>query len=324
MTFNEFGMHPDNEDEEALPTVSKWPFYLGDVSLVGLAIAIAALNNWQPGGVQVFACVLAVALGAVVLTFPFVMEYLMFAREENEDRMAEIRLCKKQLGMLESALLKQHERLKKFESRSDVDDQRYDLLASAIDQKTKVDPPDLSMLTKRIKAIEATIADQVKMSDAEKPKKSAAKQEIASEIEQLPDDFSVSLGADLMMDDDDLPGAKEIAKAKKPVAKKAKKRAATKKEKSSQDTRESVAATVEVTKLMGIGNKPFLRGSGAGLNWEEGVEMDFQEIGKWTWSIAAPIDEAVELQVYRNDEDPDRKGKYTLRPGQSLEIVPEF
>ena len=52
--------------------------------------------------------------------------------------------------------------------------------------------------------------------------------------------------------------------------------------------------------------------------------MDFEEIGKWRWVAPPRMEEAIELQLYRNDEDADRKGKYTLEPGQKLEIVPVF
>ena len=52
--------------------------------------------------------------------------------------------------------------------------------------------------------------------------------------------------------------------------------------------------------------------------------MEFQEIGKWIWTVTVPVGETIEVQVYRNDKDADRKGKYALKPGQSLEIVPEF
>lgn len=76
--------------------------------------------------------------------------------------------------------------------------------------------------------------------------------------------------------------------------------------------------------LIGIGNKPYLRGSAGGLNWESGVAMDFEEIGKWQWTAPANLDTAIEVQVYRNDEDPDRKGRYTLEPGQKLEVSPVF
>lgn len=400
-------MYPEDDDEALpLPTLPKWPFCLGDAVLVGLAVTIATLDNWQLGGVQVFACVLAVALGAALLVLPFVTEFLMFAREEKEDRAAELRLFKKQLESLESALLKQHERLKKQESRLGLDDQRYELLTSAIDQKTQVELPDLTALIKRIEAIETSGTRETKVSDslqkglstlgesvkqavdsldelqsrvktleskdqklganvpieekteattkaavAEKSlkKKEASllkraiqeKQDQASsavsriidseskptvsdsEMDQLPDDFSVSLGADLMMDDD-LFEPEVVAKPKKSTAGKTKKKTASNGKAIGTTPEKPVTTIVTVNKMMGIGNKPFLRGSGAGLSWEKGVEMEFQEIGQWTWSAAMSTAEALEVQVYCNDEDGDRKGKHTLEPGQRLEIVPEF
>ena len=83
-------------------------------------------------------------------------------------------------------------------------------------------------------------------------------------------------------------------------------------------------AVLTVSAFIGIGNKPFLRGSGGGLNWESGVPMDFQEIGKWRWVAPADLEEPVEVQVYRNDEDADRKGRHVLEPGQKLEVSPVF
>ena len=83
-------------------------------------------------------------------------------------------------------------------------------------------------------------------------------------------------------------------------------------------------AVLTVSILIGIGNKPFLRGSAAGLSWEQGLEMDFQEIGKWRWVAPDDLEEPIEVQVYRNDEDPDLSGAYRLEPGQKLEIKPSF
>lgn len=76
--------------------------------------------------------------------------------------------------------------------------------------------------------------------------------------------------------------------------------------------------------FIGIGNKPYLRGSGAGLNWESGVAMEFEEIGKWRWLAPADLETPIELQLFRNDEDPDSTGKYTLEPGQQLDLSPVF
>ena len=81
---------------------------------------------------------------------------------------------------------------------------------------------------------------------------------------------------------------------------------------------------VRVHALIGIGNKPYIRGSGGGLNWEHGVVMDFQEIGKWRWEAPADLDTAIEVQIYFNDEDPDIQGKQILEPGKNLEIEAKF
>ena len=98
------------------------------------------------------------------------------------------------------------------------------------------------------------------------------------------------------------------------VPSKVKKRVRTKKSDS------AVVASV----FIGIGNKPFVRGSGAGLNWDKGIAMEFVEIGKWQWIPPAELKEPVELQLFRNDEDVDSSGKYTLEPGQQLDLSPVF
>lgn len=91
-----------------------------------------------------------------------------------------------------------------------------------------------------------------------------------------------------------------------------------------EDKKEKNGTTTVVANVMiGIGNKPYLRGEGPGLSWDEGVSMNFVEIGKWAWSPTrknAPLT----VQVYRNDQDPDKGGKIEVKPGQRLEITPEF
>lgn len=379
-------MYP--QEDEATLTLPKWPFYLGDGLLVGVAILIASLSNWQLKGIEVVACVLAVALGAALMTLPFIAEYFMRVREETDDRSSELRLLKKQLQEAEAAMLQQHERLAKLESHASLEDQRYELLASAVDDKTQGESPDVTAFSKQLSDLEAFKAEQTKasgkakkelaaleqsvqqaieslaaiqsqldalekankdraaestgdktedakLSDKKKTvsQKESAKAEsteaVSSEIdpvlEALPDDFSVSIGADLMMDDDFF-DADESGKQENTAAGNAKKTSAKpvpasteRKETSSVET-----SVVSVSRLMGIGNKPFLRGSGGGLNWEVGVEMDFQEVGKWTWSAPSDLKEPIKVHVYQNDKDADRKGKYILNPGEPLEIAPDF
>ena len=75
--------------------------------------------------------------------------------------------------------------------------------------------------------------------------------------------------------------------------------------------------------MIGIGNKPYLRGEGPGLSWDEGVPMNFIEIGKWAWSPSRR-NTSLTIQVYRNDEDPDTSGKFEVKPGEKFELTPKF
>lgn len=81
----------------------------------------------------------------------------------------------------------------------------------------------------------------------------------------------------------------------------------------------SVVANV----MIGIGNKPYLRGEGPGLNWDEGVPMNFIEIGKWAWSPSRK-NASLTVQLYRNDNDPDQSGKVEVKAGEKIEITPQF
>lgn len=100
-----------------------------------------------------------------------------------------------------------------------------------------------------------------------------------------------------------------------------------KNDKSSEKIEENIdkngTTTVIANVMIGIGNKPYLRGEGPGLSWDEGVSMNFVEIGKWAWSPPRK-NASIQVQVYRNDEDPDKGGKVDVRPGQKLEITPDF
>lgn len=75
--------------------------------------------------------------------------------------------------------------------------------------------------------------------------------------------------------------------------------------------------------LIGIGNKPYVRGIGPGLSLEKGVPMQFVEIGKWEWVCpggAVPV----KIQIYKNDETPSTLGQIELEPGQRKAVTPFF
>jgi len=76
--------------------------------------------------------------------------------------------------------------------------------------------------------------------------------------------------------------------------------------------------------LIGIGNKPFVRGTGPGLSLDKGVPMEFVEIGQWRWAAPSTNKEPITLRILKNDEVPAEGEAIVLHPGQSLEISPVF
>jgi len=94
------------------------------------------------------------------------------------------------------------------------------------------------------------------------------------------------------------------------------------KKRSSRSPVSACALTARV--LIGIGNKPFVRGTGPGLSNDKGVPMEFVEIGQWRWVAPTAVKEAISIRILKNDEVPAAGEPITLHPGQSLEINPVF
>lgn len=96
---------------------------------------------------------------------------------------------------------------------------------------------------------------------------------------------------------------------------------ATKKKRAKKSAKDATTLVAQV--LIGIGNKPYVRGSGPGLSEEEGVAMEFVEIGKWQW-IAPDGDSPVTCRIYKNDEVPADGEAIELEPGQRRTVTPSF
>jgi len=480
-------MHPDDELQT---TLSKWPFILGDVLLVGSALAIAILGGWQLTDWQVAACVAAVALGAALFVLPYVVEFQVRVREEREDRRADLRVMEKHLMGLGERLSSVELRLRPLESElaeaiqqqsalAEITEQQLAQLEAARSSQAEVlealrqdfeqlpqeaaaalEPELLQALEARLAALEAR-PDQIagtsvqqaepERSEAvaepelpEEPNEPHAEQEPTEaeavpepeEAEQEPEESNcredsgrqgkqvaplerprrsprgrhspqesrllqraITEGdhssaavsriiafkaqaqqpeqsaaplpeSDVSADAADTEPAADAEPAEDPDLKV--RGTATEPsgasvpaapepplEATADDASAADAAAVDAepdtpaalgqlledaaasapaprskakkkdavltaSVFIGIGNKPYLRGSGGGLSWEQGVAMEFQEIGKWQWIAPDDLDAAIELQIFRNDEDADRSGRYTLEPGQKLAVNPVF
>ena len=83
----------------------------------------------------------------------------------------------------------------------------------------------------------------------------------------------------------------------------------------------SVAGTgtaLIVNLMIGIGNKPFVRGTGPGLSQDKGVPMSFLGIGRWQWISPDPEAPAT-VEVWKNDQSPMGEPLH-ISGGEPLEV----
>ena len=82
---------------------------------------------------------------------------------------------------------------------------------------------------------------------------------------------------------------------------------------------------VIVNSLIGIGNKPYLRGAGGGLSPDKGVPMEYLEIGKWRYVFPPDSQFPIEFSVYKNDETRSDGGEvFKILPNEKLELNLRF
>lgn len=436
-------MHSDPEPQL---TLSKWPFYLGDLLLLSIALTIAILADWQLTDLQVAYCVVAVALGSGLFCLPYIVEYRMRFLEVADDREAQLRVLHRQLQQFEAVLAEQAAGLSELSTQANGSSTTEQLLSAALDQLTKLQQVQattaedlaalqaqfeqsserlkqaigaqdtwnalpqqfsemqaeltqrraaLEALETRLLKIESTTARvgqaPKKVHDSGKPaqaksrllkraiedkqdsgsaavsrilqaKAAPAEQKLAS-AEATPSGPSQAQAKTAAVEDAeprkgnaasvDVPAAQVEPTAASAAVPAAPPEAtehpapqgpnpemppvelnpapdflfdALPEASSSAPKQRSkkTDSTVVVHALIGIGNKPYLRGSGGGLSWEQGVAMEFQEIGKWRWVAPAELKAAIEVQVYCNDEEPDQQSPQRLEPGGQLELRPTF
>jgi hypothetical protein len=73
-----------------------------------------------------------------------------------------------------------------------------------------------------------------------------------------------------------------------------------------------------VNLMIGIGNKPFVRGTGPGLSQDKGVPMSFLGIGRWQWISPDPEAPAT-VEVWKNDQSPMGEPLH-ISGGEPLEV----
>lgn len=85
-----------------------------------------------------------------------------------------------------------------------------------------------------------------------------------------------------------------------------------------EDAPSGTGTALIVNLMIGIGNKPFVRGTGPGLSRDKGVPMSFLGIGRWQWISPDPEAPAT-VEVWKNDQSPMGEALH-LPGGEPVEV----
>jgi len=324
--------------------VPKWPFMVADVILIVCAALVYVFGGDElgPGGGALI--VLFLFLGAVAILIPFVVEFLwqwqleVAAREEvQQQRLLQVEMKAREpmaalLERLESAISAMPEggsgeRIEEVFRELAAQKDSLQKIAGEFEkirEKGESEQPEVVAAYSLISRLE-TVAEKfeemlsaadgkVEMEEESPSPASIPDEEIsdispgaAAEVSQIEENSDADNGGMMVLEETPV----RSVRRRKPRVK--------------EEAEGALfsTATVVATAFIGAGNKLFLRGDGPGLNWEEGVPMNFVEIGKWSWTTAEAKG-PVQLQIFKNDEEADKAGVLTLEPGQTLSVRPDF
>jgi hypothetical protein len=73
---------------------------------------------------------------------------------------------------------------------------------------------------------------------------------------------------------------------------------------------------------VGFGNHLFVRGQGAGLSWERGVQLE--NVDSKTWRIAVPASDKLQFKLLINDSIWAQGEDVVAITGKKIEVTPAF
>lgn len=93
----------------------------------------------------------------------------------------------------------------------------------------------------------------------------------------------------------------------------------------SQKTPQGRAAKTRLTIRYNVGfdNALFIRGKGANLSWEQGIQLRNVEADLWVWETETPFT-VVEFKILLNDRVYEEGANHTMKCGAQVEYTPHF
>ena len=82
-------------------------------------------------------------------------------------------------------------------------------------------------------------------------------------------------------------------------------------------------ARVVIRYNVGFKNNLFIRGKGAGLSWDHGVQLKNTGTDEWVWETTQPFAEC-EFKVLINDKQYEAGENHHIHGGNSIQYTPKF
>lgn len=73
---------------------------------------------------------------------------------------------------------------------------------------------------------------------------------------------------------------------------------------------------------VGFGNNLFVRGQGAGLSWDRGVQLE--NVDQKTWRLSVPATDKLQFKLLLNDSIWAQGEDVVAAPGKKIEVTPAF
>ena len=388
-------------NNQSYPRLPKWPFLLGDLFFVGLAILLAVFSSKPYDAIAASSIILSGVLAVLFFAAPFIVEY--FSRlqvanslfQESVDEQAkqtrnvidELQTVTRTLSELAQKSASSAEQLKEI---GPVLHEKIADLESAVEKSVKEQKSELSENLKTLREAQTkeleSFSSQLKEVREEVEdlfdKARSASQDSDSGLERLGEKLDVlldSLGEGTPKDETASSGERptpDLGESKKAVKIEGKKQPEREKsepvheqaglwpeppeidpeavednttevvvenpdvefeeeeipapvpaqgspEPSKGPSADPASLTLIAHTNIGLGNTPYVRGEGPGLNWTEGVPMSFLEIGKWEWTVEN-AGEAANVRVFKNDEISAYGDDVEIGIGELVEIYPDF
>ena len=145
------------------------------------------------------------------------------------------------------------------------------------------------------------LQSQVK-SIQENPSKASAPSPASVQEEEPEAEAAISDDEEEDVDDEEVEEAEEEVEGAE-IEEVAKTEEAPVEQKTESASASASGTALTINLMIGIGNKPYVRGTGPGLSMEKGIPMTFLGIGRWQWISPDPESPAT-VEVWKNDQTP--------------------